>query len=346
MLCALRPGPASLTTSDRAPLTAFALGVAFALTPAVVVAQPQCTGVDAETLYSQGRAFRDQSRNEEARQVFQRAWDCFHQPRGGARLGITLAVLSSWVEAESHLARALADNNDPWIRQNRDQLATMLNAVREHVGLLEVRCNVEGAQLRVYRGAPRRLPLSQPERVATQPDGVEIEVSAPGYRTHQSRVIVASGAQRVTRVVIALDHEGEGAGTSEGTTTTVEVPSGHTPAGPGALPWVFFGTGLASVLAGTIVLTVPLTVADREREATCPNSVCRPAAIARFEDQGATVVTLSVVGWSLVSAGAVATISGLLWALRRPGATTGAPTAPPLAFGVGLDGTLQLRGVF
>src|SRR5437868_5098645 len=77
---------------------------------------------DADALIKQGVELRRARRDREALERFRRAYDLAPTPRALAQMGLAEQALSRWVDAESHLGRALEIAEDAWIAKYRTTL--------------------------------------------------------------------------------------------------------------------------------------------------------------------------------------------------------------------------------
>ncbi|MFO0648608.1 MAG: hypothetical protein U0326_20370 [Polyangiales bacterium] len=118
--------------TDAAWLITLALSGAVA--PKALAQSPCPDSARADALEEQGRRAREALRDDEARDLFQQAWEMCHDPRARARTGLAEAALGRWLDADAHLRDALASTGSAWIEANRAQLdATLANAA-SHLG--------------------------------------------------------------------------------------------------------------------------------------------------------------------------------------------------------------------
>ncbi|MBK6534399.1 MAG: hypothetical protein IPF99_33995 [Deltaproteobacteria bacterium] len=123
------------------------LGVIAALVALTSTAEAQSPEVNA--LVHQGVELRRERRDREALEVFLRAWEVSHAPRVMAQIGFAELALGRWVDAEAHLVEAHSAATDPWITEHRELLEEAMREVGRHMGSLDVRGNVAGAEVRV-----------------------------------------------------------------------------------------------------------------------------------------------------------------------------------------------------
>jgi tetratricopeptide (TPR) repeat protein len=153
----------------------------------------------ADALIDRGVALREEGRDEEALAVFRQAWERDPTPRGLAQMALAEQALGRWVDAERHLVEALGRRRDGWIRSVRSVLEQALAEVREHVGQLEIRTNVDGAVLHVGGRAVATLPS---EPLSLPAGEAHVRVEAPGHRAAHRTVRIAPG--ELTREWIEL----------------------------------------------------------------------------------------------------------------------------------------------
>ncbi len=170
----------------RAPaITAMACSVA------LLVPARQAWAQQPGAHYERGVQLRRAGQDDEGLREFRIALAEEHTPRTRAQVGLALASLGQWVEAEGHLLAALA-SSDPWVQRNRAELERALGDVAMRLGTLEVRGGVEGASLRIDGVPAGRLPLSEAIRVAA--GIVNLQVSAEGYLPSSRRVTITARA--------------------------------------------------------------------------------------------------------------------------------------------------------
>jgi hypothetical protein len=134
---------------------------------------------------------------------FQRARAAFPSPKATAQIGLAYQALGRWVEAESELQESLRDRVDPWIAKNRSILQQALDAIRTHLGSLEVLGSPEGAQVSIDGRRVGVLPLAAPVRATI--GTIALEVSAAGHLPLRRNVAIVS--ERPSRELVALTPE-------------------------------------------------------------------------------------------------------------------------------------------
>lgn len=158
---------------------------------------------DADALIAQGVTLRTQQRDAEALALFERANAMTPSPRALAQIALAEQALNRWVAAERHLREALASASDPWIARNAPALRSALGVIDSHLGRLEVRTNVPGAELWVSAVREGTLPLTAPLRVPV--GSLPIEVRAAGYQPATRTVTITTG--NITTETITLTQD-------------------------------------------------------------------------------------------------------------------------------------------
>jgi hypothetical protein len=163
---------------------AFLLGVGICPSPA--------SSEDVDAILKKGNDLRRQGRDREALAEFQRAAGIGESARVTAQIALAEQALGLWVEAESHMVKALAAAGDPWIAKNRATLEGALGTVRRHVGTVEIWGTPEGAEVLFDGKIAGHLPSVGPISVAS--DEVGLQVRASGYGDVKRTLRVEMGA--------------------------------------------------------------------------------------------------------------------------------------------------------
>jgi hypothetical protein len=159
---------------------------------------------DAEAIIKHGVDLRKRGEDEAALREFQRAYDLAPTPRASAQMGLAEQALGRWPDSETHLDKALAAREDPWIAKNRAVLEESLRVVHSRVARLAVSGEPAGAEVRVDGRLLGTLPLRAPMRLLPGP--ARVEVRSSGYVTASMTVSLAAG--EVTPLEIKLEREG------------------------------------------------------------------------------------------------------------------------------------------
>ena len=134
---------------------------------------------EVEALIAQGNELRSQAQPDRALPLFQRAFALSHTPRTEGQLGLAEMAAGHPIEAEEHLAAALASREHPWVARNRSGLESTFRLARANIGEVAIEGGPPGATVFVNGRRAGALPIAAPIRIAA--GRVEIEVSAPGY---------------------------------------------------------------------------------------------------------------------------------------------------------------------
>jgi hypothetical protein len=169
---------------------------------------PVAAPAQAEALIAEGVALRTQQRDAEALTRFEEANRLAPSARALAQIALAEQALNRWVMAERHMREALAATTDPWIVRNTGPLRSALTVIDSHLGRLEVRTNVAGAELWVSAVREGTLPLAAPVRVVV--GAVPIELRAPGYQTATCTVTITPGQLASETITLAPDAQTTG----------------------------------------------------------------------------------------------------------------------------------------
>jgi hypothetical protein len=147
---------------------------------------------DVDAIVKKGAELRRQGRDREALTEFKRAAAIRETPRVTAQIALAEQALGLWVDAETHLKKALEQSGDPWIRKNRTVLESALAVIAGHVGTIEVWGTPDGAEVLVDGKVAGVLPLVAPIRVARE--DVPLQIRSPGYEDLVETLHVKSGS--------------------------------------------------------------------------------------------------------------------------------------------------------
>jgi hypothetical protein len=222
-----------------------------------------------------------------ALQEFRHAFDIDPSPRAAAQMALAEQALKLWVEADRHLAEALQNRTDAWIKKNRAVLEQQRRAVATHVGHVVVGGEPTGADVFLNGQNAGTIPLREP--VTVPPGPVRVEVRSPGYVSTSMSLIVAAGDQG--RVDVRLEHERPRAA------SIVPPPAGgFHPAGtlaPGSAPTLPLRAlpGRVDVAGGPVIEPVREEPDPADRPA--PEGASAGLRTARWVVLGATGVFLA-----------------------------------------------------
>ena len=328
--------------TPRRTRAALALLVAASLTAASSRGEAQTVDVDA--MIRRGLDLRRDGRDLEAFETFSAAWEASHGARARAQMGLAAQALGRWADADRFLREALAAADDPWVSGRRAALDRSLAEIDARLGRLELRCNVDGALVRVD-GAPRgTTPLAGPLRL---PAGtVTLQVGAPGYLEVTRQAVLAidrTTREQIDLVAVPRAAEPVAPPTSEPVAPLVRrdepprrelsrrqpPPAGDDPASiRRALAWTTGAVALTGLALGAVFLTLRNSDADafnaRNEDADPRNDCQRGSTEPTCVDAEASVATRGAVAAArFVLGGAAAVASAVLFATLPPRATAG-----------------------
>jgi hypothetical protein len=305
-------------------LWAAALGLAIASGPCAA----QSVDAETEALIEQGVARRQAGDDDGALVLFRQAYERSHSARALAQMALAEQAIGDWVHADEHLRGALQVTTDAWIVRNQQALEGALQQIGHRLGVLDVRCATENAELWIDGHRIGPMPRQQPLRLAA--GTVLVELRAEGYVTQRRNVqIVAEQSGRETFVLEPVDpatatrtagsisagQQNSGAqntvvGAQAQTAQTAAVAAHTAPAGPSLVgPVVLLGGsvlsfGLAAAFA-TLRSGAIGTCVVRGSVLECPTQ-----QDAMRAESGRTYTLLTNV--TLVTGGALA-LGGAIW---------------------------------
>lgn len=295
------------------------LAVAALLSAGQAQAQTQAQAEEDE-LIRRGVELRQQSHDDQALEIFRRAYGLSRSPRALAQMGLAEQALGRWLEAEQHLREALAATGDPWIIQRREAIDGSFAVVVQHVGELELGGGVPGAEVWINGQLAATMPLPAPLRVLA--GSATVELRAAGYFPLIRNVLVpARGRARETLTLVREPS----ATTVTGVLGAAEAPD-LTPSDGGASPrpwqrtlaWVTAG-GAALMLGGGVVAQVVSESPAERYNAGYDAGRCRGVAVAEEndascrEDRVAVETARAVALGGFVAGGVLAAVSVVLF---------------------------------
>ncbi|TAK22983.1 MAG: PEGA domain-containing protein [Myxococcaceae bacterium] len=315
--------------------TALALLVAASLTVAPSRGVAQTRDVDA--MIRRGLELRRGGRDLEAFQTFEAAWEASHGARARAQMSLAAQALGRWADADRFLREALAVADDPWVAGRRAALERSLAEIDAHLGRLELRCNVDGALVRVD-GTPRgTTPLAEPLRLPA--GSVTLQVGAPGYLDVTRQAVLA--VDQTTREeidLVAVPRVAMPVAPPIGVPVTALVrretpPHREPPPAEGdpaparrVLAWTTGAVALTGVALGAVFLALRNTEADafnaRNEDADPANDCQRGSSASVCVDAESAVSTRGAVATTgFILGGAAAVASAVLFATLPPRAS-------------------------
>jgi hypothetical protein len=301
-------------------------------------APARADAAEVEALIAKGNELRRAGTPGPALPYFQKAYELARTPRTTGQLGLAELAAGYPVEAETHLAAALATPNDPSIAKYRQILADALTMARGQIGELTIQGNPAGADVIVNGHSVGTLPLPLPIKLPAR--NTEVVVRASGY-SEQREIMPIAGGQRHSLTVNLKSTERPAA---PAPVVVVPAPAPTNapsitpaPAPPPALP----GTTMvedhpASAPSSSGVRTAAWIVGGGAVVAAGAGLGLQLAALSNEDsDNWATYKNWSIVGY--VSGAALAVTSGILFLSSRPTPADGhahfqcAPTAAGVA---------------
>ena len=260
---------------------------------------------ESEALIDQGVTLREQGRDAEARDVFERAYQRSHSARALAQLGLAEQALGEWVKAYTHVTAALAAGG-AWIDERREPLGQSLERITGHIGHLEVVGGVPGAEVRVNGEPAGTLPL--PEAVPVLAGTVVLEVTAAGYvSTRRTIEVRARGRAReqVSLVANGFAQASTEGGGAQPTSSPTDPDGGLIGGAVGGYAFAAAGLVVMAVFGGLTVAEHGELAEDCGATRTCtPTDIADAKTFALVSDVGLGVaVGAAVVGTILLAVG-------------------------------------------
>lgn len=316
--------------SRRAPKgLVFCVCVALTALSSTASAQPRRDA--SEALVQRGLDLRRRGQDEAAYNLFEEAWNVSHSPRARAQMGLAAQALGRWSSADLFLREALSASTDPWVTERRAVLERSLEDIDAHLGTLEVRSNVEGAEVRIDGVLAGTTPLAAPLRL---PAGtVAVQLRAAGHLEVMRQAVVTLGG--ATREQIDMVRLGTPPGTTSHTPPVVAppvvappvvaqpvvtppvvtppvVPTPSTASPRRALAWTAGGIAVAGVALGAVFLGLRNSSADafnaRHQNTDRSDDCARGSTVPSCVDAEFTVATqgtLATVGFVVGGAAAI-----------------------------------------
>lgn len=294
-----------------------------------------------EALIRQGVEMRRQGDDAKAHGYFKRAYELSQTPRAAAQLGLVEQALSHFLDAQGHLAEALA-TDDAWVGQNRKVLETSLATVREHLGQIAVHGAPSGTTVEV--GGRTAVPLAPGGIVWVNPGTTALVFSAPEHEPATKSATVAAGAAIDLDVELPAVARPIAAAPSAPNTATAIVQQagaadgaqdqGHTLRVAGLTT---AGAGLGIGIAGAVIYSI-----GRSKL----NAINSDAAAGHpYNESNGNYQTYGDVGIGLMIGGGAALVTGgLLYLLNGHPAESG--PAVSVSYFPGRGGVIQAGGCF
>lgn len=145
---------------------------------------------DADALITRGNALRRAGRDDEALALYRQAWERAHSAYARAEVALAEAATGRWLEASEDLDAALAAP-DAWVTRHRAVLESVRSTIAQHLGALELTCDVDGATVDLNDRAVGVTPLHAPVRLAE--GDATLVVRADGRPTVTRRLTIVAG---------------------------------------------------------------------------------------------------------------------------------------------------------
>jgi hypothetical protein len=271
----------------------------------VVLGRPAAAADSVEDLIAKGVELRRQGQHERALELFRRANAEDPSPRTVAQIGLAEQSLKRWIESENHLAAALQEGSNPWIRKNRAHLENALEAVRGHIGHLVVQ-GPPGATVYVRGESQGTLPLG-PIRVGE--GEVSLQVAAPSRQTFTRSVIIRPGEVATVAVQLepaTLNPERPNAEGGEPVPGPVTPSAGDRPRTPSPttqadtsrapvlrmVAWSSAAVGAVLLTGGLVETVVASNKLDQFQNTIAPDGSGRTCGVDRSQYGGGVCTTL------------------------------------------------------
>ncbi len=174
-------------TIMRPARLAFLVGAIVVSPATLVVAQ----SAQSDPLVREGIELRRAGRNDEALDRFRRAWSRTHSPISLGQMGLAEQAVGQWLSAEQHIREVLSLTGEDWVVRNRASLEQAYSVIQQHIGLIEVVGQPDGAVVLINGRPAGTLPLNSPIR--SEAGHVTVDVRAEGFYIQSRRVDVEAG---------------------------------------------------------------------------------------------------------------------------------------------------------
>lgn len=269
-----------------------------------------CKEPDDDEEIRRGVALRRDGRDIEALQAFQRVLARSPSPRARGQVALAEQSLALWLSAERDLNQALAEADDPWIRQNREALEQAARLVASKLAWILVK-SAPDAQLLVNGVVT---PAGPDGRIRVVAGEVVIEARAEGRAAATRRIQVTP--EMTMKVAIEPGAALPARPQVAAPTTAQPLPSVPQTQGPDAartVGWFVGGAGVVSLGVGGFFAVRAVTKKD-ERDRECQSGCTQIGVDA--DRAGRTAALVSTV---TVVAGAAAAAVSVMLLLRSSG---------------------------
>jgi tetratricopeptide (TPR) repeat protein len=154
---------------------------------------PAAAADPAESLIQRGLELMREARFEDALHAFQEAHKLHATRRAVAEEGLAEAALHRWVRAEEHLALAVDDPDDPWIKKNQGVLDDALGEVRQHIGTIRLDVRTATPGLSLYENG-QWVPWLPSQPILLAEGRNVLELRANGFESWKWTVRIVGGS--------------------------------------------------------------------------------------------------------------------------------------------------------
>jgi tetratricopeptide (TPR) repeat protein len=240
----------------------------------------------------------------EALAAFQRAYELEPHPHLHYNIGVVQLDMGEHAAATRSLTRYLEEGGATVDPQRRSEVESRLEALAPKIGRLTVRCNVEGAEVRVDGELVGTTPLA--DTLVVDPGTRRVEVTAAGYLRSVESIALAGG-QELTLSAVLVQRP---AATQPTRDTNTDA---RTRRGLEISTFVTLGLTVATG-AGAIATGVLALRADDDLERELNTYPADPAAVADARERRDTLVpatdgliaATAVLGVATIATGVVA----------------------------------------
>lgn len=215
---------------------------------------------DADAALQRGVALRREGKDAEALDAFQQALALAPSARARAQVALAEQALALWIAAERDLGLALAEKDEPWIKQNREPLERAARLVASKLAWATVDVKVPTPEVFV-NGSPA--PLGADGRVRVVAGVVTIEVRADGYQPASSSLRIAP--ETTAKVAFELEPSPRSAKPSADLSRD---PADSSSSAQRTSGWILTGIGVVGLGIGTAFGLRAMSKKD-ERDTDC-----------------------------------------------------------------------------
>jgi hypothetical protein len=261
-----------------------------------------------------GVELRKQHRDGEALEQFRRAEAIKPTPKIKAQIALAEQAMGKWVEAERDLTSALRASDDGWISNHVAALQDSLAEVRQHLGTLVVRANVQEAELWLNGERIGELPL---ERLRVPAGTLLVELRTKDHEPVRHSLLLEPEATLTTEIVIAPESDPPVASAESSAKTSESRPT-H-PNLQRTAAWTALGASGVFLGGALFAQLVGYQQAARYND----NNLCavpgrtRDEACAIYRGRAETAQSVANLGY--IASGSLAAASAILFLVKDGG---------------------------